>query len=86
MILAPLDDLKLRCLASYCAIWQVMTNLLYFCGMCTLVKELLLLRYFSKEVRGSVEVPESDVVQACRRLLGERQSPNVLRLLEAINE
>nr|XP_016488127.1 PREDICTED: pollen-specific protein SF21-like isoform X3 [Nicotiana tabacum] len=65
---------------------KVMTNLLYFCGMCSLVKELLLLRYFSKEVRGSVEVPESDVVQACRRLLGERQSPNVLRFLEAINE
>ncbi|XP_060208455.1 protein NDL2-like [Lycium barbarum] len=65
---------------------KVMTNLLYFCGMCSLVKELLLLRYFSKEVRGSVEVPESDVVQACRRLLGERQSPNVFRLLEAMNE
>ncbi|KAK4353332.1 hypothetical protein RND71_028850 [Anisodus tanguticus] len=67
-------------------LFAVMTNLLYFCGMCSLVKELLLLRYFSKEVRGSVEVPESDVVQACRRLLGERQSPNVLRLLEAIND
>ncbi|XP_022893922.1 protein NDL2-like [Olea europaea var. sylvestris] len=38
-----------------------------------------------EEVRGSTDVPESDVVQACRRLLGERQSPNVLRFLEAIN-
>ncbi|CAN4076779.1 unnamed protein product [Withania somnifera] len=47
---------------------KVMTNLLYFCGMCSLVKELLLSRYFSKEVRGSVEVPESDVVLACRRV------------------
>nr|GMC52935.1 pollen-specific protein SF21-like isoform X2 [Ipomoea batatas] len=65
---------------------KVMSNLLYFCGMCSLVKELLLMRYFSKEVRGSVEVPESDVVQTCRRLLGERQSPNVWRFLEAINE
>ncbi|CAH9064943.1 unnamed protein product [Cuscuta epithymum] len=65
---------------------KVMSNLLYFCGMCSFIKELLLMRYFSKEARGSVEVPESDVVQACRRLLGERQSPNVWRFLEAINE
>lgn len=65
---------------------KVMSNFLYFCGMCTLVKELLLIRFFSKEVRGSAEVPESDIVQACRKLLEERQSPNVLRFLEAINE
>lgn len=65
---------------------KVMSNLLYFCGMCSFVKELLLVRYFSKEARGSVEVPESDVVRTCRRLLGERQSPNVWRFLEAINE
>lgn len=86
-----------------------MSNLLYFCGMCTLLKELLLIRFFSKvslhshfimiehlivlkriwklihlvigliwksvgnkiiwqEVRGSAEVPESDIVQACRRV------------------
>ncbi|CAI9773138.1 unnamed protein product [Fraxinus pennsylvanica] len=64
---------------------KVMSNLLYICGMCGLVKELLLMRYFSKEVRGSTDVPDSDVVQACRRLLGERQSPNVLRFVEAIN-
>ncbi|XP_022880368.1 protein NDL2-like isoform X2 [Olea europaea var. sylvestris] len=64
---------------------KVMSNLLYICGMCGLVKELLLMRYFSKEVRGSTDVPDSDVVQACRRLLGERQTPNVLRFLEAIN-
>ncbi|KAI3468138.1 hypothetical protein Pfo_024801 [Paulownia fortunei] len=64
---------------------KVMSNLLYICGMCGIVKELLLMRYFSKEVRGGVDVPESDVVQSCRRLLGERQSPNVLRFLEAIN-
>ncbi|KAL8503976.1 hypothetical protein ACS0TY_022634 [Phlomoides rotata] len=64
---------------------KVMSNLLYIFGMCGLPKELLLKRYFSKEVRGSVDVPESDVVQTCRRLLGERQSPNVIRFLEAIN-
>ncbi|KAK8535295.1 hypothetical protein V6N13_081434 [Hibiscus sabdariffa] len=48
-------------------------------------KELLLKRYFSKEVRGSVVAPESDIVQACRRLLDERQSINVCRFLEAMN-
>jgi len=64
---------------------KVMSNLLYFYGMCGLVKECLLYRYFSKEVRGCAEVPESDIVQACRRLLDERQSINVLRFLQAID-
>ncbi|KAK2993416.1 hypothetical protein RJ640_021635 [Escallonia rubra] len=64
---------------------KVMSNLLYFYGMCGLLKECLLYRYFSKEVRGSPEVPESDIVQACRRLLEERQSINVLRFLQAID-
>ncbi|KAF2582223.1 hypothetical protein F2Q68_00000389 [Brassica cretica] len=53
--------------------------------MCGVVKELLLKRYFSKEVRGNAQVPESDIVQECRRLLCERQSTNVWRYLEAIN-
>ncbi|XVE54115.1 hypothetical protein DITRI_Ditri03aG0055600 [Diplodiscus trichospermus] len=47
---------------------KVMSNLLYFYGMCGLLKEFLLQRYFSKEVRGNAEVPESDIVQACRRV------------------
>ncbi|PIN07221.1 NDR1 protein [Handroanthus impetiginosus] len=64
---------------------KVMSNLLYYYGMCTLLKEFLLSRYFSKEVRGTAEVPESDIVQACRRLLDERQSTNVLRFLQAID-
>ncbi|KAL2534289.1 N-MYC downregulated-like 1 [Abeliophyllum distichum] len=64
---------------------KVMSNLLYFYGMCELLKEYLLFRYFSKEVRGSAEVPESDIVQACRRLLDERQSINVLRFLQALD-
>ncbi|CAL5431842.1 unnamed protein product [Camellia sinensis] len=64
---------------------QVMSNLLYFYGTCSVAKELLLMRYFSKEVRGNSQVPESDMVQACRRLLDERQSPNVIRFLEAIH-
>ncbi|KAH6790856.1 N-MYC downregulated-like 2 [Perilla frutescens var. frutescens] len=64
---------------------KVMSNLLYMCGMCGLVKELLVMRYFSKEVCGSADVPESDIIRSCRRLLGERQSSNVYRFLDAIN-
>ncbi|XP_042056720.1 protein NDL1-like isoform X1 [Salvia splendens] len=65
---------------------KVMSNLLYYYGMCGLLKECLLYRYYSKqEVRGNAEVPESDIVQACRRLLDERQSANVLRFLQAID-
>lgn len=64
---------------------KVISNLLYFCGMCGLVTELLLKRYFSSVARGSLELPESDAVKQCRRLLRERQSVNVLRFLEAMN-
>ncbi|XP_031285245.1 protein NDL2-like [Pistacia vera] len=64
---------------------MVMSNLLCFYGMCGVAKELLLKRYFSKEVRGSALVPESDIVQECRRLLDERQTANVWHFLEAIN-
>ncbi|XP_043698209.1 protein NDL2-like isoform X2 [Telopea speciosissima] len=46
---------------------KLMLNLLYFYGMCGLLKECLLQRYFSK-------------------LLDERQSSNVMRFLQAINE
>ncbi|XVE70568.1 hypothetical protein DITRI_Ditri10aG0082200 [Diplodiscus trichospermus] len=64
---------------------KVMSNMLYFYGMRGLVKEFLLQRYFSKEVRGNAEVPESDIVQACRRLLDERHGSNVMRFLQALN-
>ncbi|KAF5180809.1 Ndl1 [Thalictrum thalictroides] len=64
---------------------KVMSNLLYFYGICGVLKELLLQRYFSKEVRGCPEVPESDIVQACRSLLEQRKSANVLRFLQAIS-
>ncbi|TQD79610.1 hypothetical protein C1H46_034835 [Malus baccata] len=67
------------------SLFAVMSNMLYFYGMCGLLKECMLQRYFSKDVRGSVEVPESDIVQACRKLLEERQSLNVWRFLQAIN-
>ncbi|KAI3713748.1 hypothetical protein L1987_72334 [Smallanthus sonchifolius] len=64
---------------------KVASNVLYYYGMCGLVKELLLMRYFSKEVRGGTVVPEADVVQSCRRALDEMQSLNVLRFLQALN-
>nr|XP_025700804.1 protein NDL1 isoform X2 [Arachis hypogaea] len=65
---------------------KVMSNLLYFYGVCGLLKECLLQRYFSKEVRGNAEVPESEIVQACKRLLDDRKCKNVLRFLHAINQ
>ncbi|XP_040998516.1 protein NDL2-like isoform X1 [Juglans microcarpa x Juglans regia] len=60
---------------------KVLSNLLYFYGMCGVVKELLIKRYFSKEVHGLAQVSGSDIVQS----LEERQSSNVWRFLEAIN-
>ncbi|XP_028123311.1 protein NDL1-like [Camellia sinensis] len=65
---------------------KVIIPLLYFYGMCGLLKECLLHRYFSKELRSSMNGAVSDVIQACRMLLGERQSLNVMRFLQAMNE
>ncbi|CAL9768225.1 unnamed protein product [Musa acuminata subsp. burmannicoides] len=65
---------------------KVMLNFLYFYGICGLIKESLLHRYFSKGVRGSSQVPESDIVQACRSLLDQRHGVNVWRFLQSINE
>ncbi|KAF9618772.1 hypothetical protein IFM89_002640 [Coptis chinensis] len=65
---------------------KVMLNLLYFYGICGVLKECLLQRYFSKEIRCGMHGAESDIVQACRRLLDERQSLNVMRFLQATNE
>ncbi|XP_015972317.1 protein NDL2 [Arachis duranensis] len=64
---------------------KVMSNLLYFCGMCGVAKEMLLKRYYSKDIRGGAQFPESDIVKACRRSLDEMHSLNVWRFLEAIN-
>ncbi|CAN1217428.1 Protein NDL1 [Linum perenne] len=65
---------------------KVLSNLLYYYGMCGVVKELLLKRYFCKEARGNSQIPESDIVQACRGFLDEMESLNVWRFLEAMNE
>ncbi|KAI3701415.1 hypothetical protein L6452_26465 [Arctium lappa] len=64
---------------------KFMSNLLYYYGMTDLLKEFLLHRYFSKGVCGSLEVPELDIVRKCRKLLGERNSINVWRYLQAIH-
>uniref|UniRef100_M8BHW1 Pollen-specific protein SF21 n=1 Tax=Aegilops tauschii TaxID=37682 RepID=M8BHW1_AEGTA len=64
---------------------KVESNLLYYYGMCGLVKESLLQRFFSKEVRGCSESPESDIVQACRSLLDQRQSMNVWQFVQTMN-
>ncbi|MCO5600117.1 hypothetical protein L7F22_054225 [Adiantum nelumboides] len=64
---------------------KLMVNVLYFYGMCNLVKDFLLQRYFSQELRVGPGY-ESDIVQACRRLLDERQSVNVMRFLQAIDQ
>ncbi|KAF3494262.1 hypothetical protein DY000_02057359 [Brassica cretica] len=65
--------------------YKVVSNLLYYYGMSGLLKDRFLQRYFSKEARGSSEVPERDVVHECRRLLGERHGVSLRRFLEAIN-
>ncbi|KAG5067657.1 hypothetical protein JHK85_000034 [Glycine max] len=65
---------------------KVMSNLLYFYGVCGLLKECLLQRYFSKEVRDNAKFPESEIVQASRKLLDERKGINVFRFLQVIND
>ncbi|XVF02025.1 hypothetical protein REPUB_Repub04eG0140700 [Reevesia pubescens] len=60
---------------------KVLMNLLYFYGMCGVLKECLLQCYFSKELRYSVHGAKSEIIQACIKLLDERQSSNVLLFL-----
>ena len=64
---------------------KFMSNMLYYYGMTDLLKEFLLHRYFSKDVCGSLDVPESDIVRSCRKLLDERNNTNVWRYLQAIH-
>ncbi|MFS7941602.1 hypothetical protein Hanom_Chr06g00478211 [Helianthus anomalus] len=47
-------------------LFSFMSKLLQYCGMCDMLKELLIHIYFSKAVCGSLEVPESEIVRACR--------------------
>ncbi|VAI77547.1 unnamed protein product [Triticum turgidum subsp. durum] len=61
---------------------KVMSNLLYYYGMCDVVKDCLLQRYFGKRVRGGSPVPESDIMQ----FLDQRQSMNIWRFIQTINQ
>ncbi|KQK17957.1 hypothetical protein BRADI_1g37770v3 [Brachypodium distachyon] len=65
---------------------KVMSNLLYYYGMCDMVKDCLLQRYFGKKLRGGSVVPESDIMQACRSFLDQRQSMNIWRFIQTINQ
>ncbi|KAJ8760693.1 hypothetical protein K2173_017708 [Erythroxylum novogranatense] len=65
---------------------KVLINLLYFYGMCGILKECLLQRYFSKEIRCGMHGAESEIIQTFKRLLDERQSLNVMRFLQTIND
>ncbi|KAG5244192.1 pollen-specific protein [Salix suchowensis] len=59
---------------------KVLSNLLYYYGMCGVVKELLLKRFSARySSRGSAQVPESDVVQACRRVTLNSDSCHLAR-------
>ncbi|WOK96987.1 pollen-specific protein SF21-like [Canna indica] len=64
---------------------KVVSSLLYFYGMCGLVKEYLLQRYFSEEVQRSSQILGSDIVEDCRSFLDEKQSANVWHFLQSIN-
>ncbi|CAN0829406.1 Protein NDL1 [Linum grandiflorum] len=61
---------------------KVLTNVLYFYGMCGIMKECLLQRYFSKVLLCRNRSDAWYVMQ----LLDERQSMNVKRFLQAVNE
>ncbi|CAN6326937.1 unnamed protein product [Urochloa humidicola] len=65
---------------------KILLNLLYYYGTRGLVKECLLQRYFSKKVCGDAKYPESDIVQACKSLLDEKQGENIWQFLQSINE
>ncbi|GAB2225781.1 hypothetical protein Droror1_Dr00021547 [Drosera rotundifolia] len=64
---------------------DVLSNLLYFYGMCSVLKEMLLKRYFSQEIHDISHVPEFDIVRSTRNLLDEKQSLNVMRFIGALN-
>ncbi|CAK9230833.1 unnamed protein product [Sphagnum tenellum] len=63
---------------------KAMINLLYFCGMSSFVKDTLLQRYFSQEVRNAAGVGP-DVITTHRRHLEDMQSRNVMRYMQAIH-
>nr|CAN67287.1 hypothetical protein VITISV_021600 [Vitis vinifera] len=63
-------------------LFAVMLNVLYYYGMCGVVKELLLKRVIQVVIDFEMICQE---VRGSAQLLDERQSSNVLKFLEAIN-
>ncbi|KAL4382778.1 hypothetical protein AHAS_Ahas04G0267500 [Arachis hypogaea] len=67
----PIGKVKLNCNTSLSlamgvaagayilTLFAVMSNLLYFCGMCRVAKEMLLKRYYSKDIRGGAQFPDA---------------------------
>lgn len=64
---------------------QALISLLYFCGMTGFVKEKLLQRYFSAEVRdASAAAGDTDPLMTFRRSMDDRRSKQVMHYLQAI--
>lgn len=64
---------------------QALINLMYFCGMNGFVKEMLLQRYFSADVKDATTtaVGGDDVLKTIRRHMDDRRCENVMRYLQA---
>ncbi|WVZ79759.1 hypothetical protein U9M48_027300 [Paspalum notatum var. saurae] len=65
---------------------KVMSNLLYYYGMCNIVKDILLQRYFSEGVRGCPTELKSDIAQACRSVCVEAFHPIILHLSDIMRK
>ncbi|CAI0432460.1 unnamed protein product [Linum tenue] len=65
---------------------KVLSNVLYFYGMCGIMKECLLQRYFSKVLLLICVLKSHSNGWYVMQLLDERQSLNVKRFLQAVNE
>ncbi|KAI4377778.1 hypothetical protein MLD38_015356 [Melastoma candidum] len=64
---------------------KLTSHILHYSGMSTIVKDILIKRYFSKDARGNAEGPELGTVGDCRRMLGEKDATNIWRYLHAID-
>ncbi|XP_078429965.1 protein NDL1-like isoform X2 [Wolffia australiana] len=64
---------------------KMLLSLLNFYGVCGLFKELLLFRFFSEDVRWGADGPKSEALDACQRLLDDRERSKAMRYLIAIN-
>ncbi|KAG0574740.1 hypothetical protein KC19_VG286800 [Ceratodon purpureus] len=65
-----------------------MIKIIYFCGLTGFVKERLLQRYFSSEVRDSSEstLEGLDVLTTVRHHMDDRRRENIMRYMQAIHQ